>query len=183
MVVFLLIVITCVGLMDNTALATEYGVVLIDRSGSMTIVRHTNQTRFYDAILGAKLDVMTFFPPVDEYAIMSFNGDDGLVLHQWFTDDQALLLATLDAIPPAIVGPRTPLADAMCQAAEVLKNMVGGRWLLGYTDGHDNDSDGSEFNLCDPCDVLIPTGWNYDCDPGDDIPPCTAELPCHRNDR
>ena len=178
MVVFLLTVITCVGLMDNTAVATEYGILLIDRSGSMTIERYTFKTRFEDAILAARMDLMAGFPPVDQYAVMYFNGDDGIVMHQWFNADKAVVEAALLSIPAAIVGPRTPLADAMCQASEVLKNMVGGRWLLGYTDGHDNDSDGSEFNLCDPCDVLIPTGWNYDCDPADDVPPCTDLQDC-----
>lgn len=170
---FALVATTTISLIPSTATATEYGIVLIDRSGSMTVERYTNHTRFEDAVYAARLDVAAFYPPVDQYAVMSFNGDDGLVMHLWFTSDMAAVDAAIQAIPPAIIGPRTPLADAMCQASEILKNMVGGRWLLGYTDGDENDSDGSFFDLCDPCDVLYATGWLDFCDPSDLDPPCT----------
>lgn len=68
--IFALVAMTSTSLVPSTATAVEYGIVLIDRSGSMTVERYTGHTRFEDAVYAARLDVLSIYPPVDQYAVM-----------------------------------------------------------------------------------------------------------------
>jgi hypothetical protein len=104
------------------------------------------------------------YPGNYQIAVMYFNAD-GINLQQDFTDDSELLHNAIDAIP----GPKhdTPLAAAMCQAHCMLTDLdVLFKFVITYTDGEENGSRNYDMCIvCEPCNDLMETGWNYDCDP------------------
>lgn len=151
-------------------------VILIDRTGSMGTRRRNMNTRLQDAKSYAKQDVQNNIEDGTRIAVMYFDSN-GIVVQLAFTDNKPDVLNAIDAVPGP--GAATPLADAMCEAAELLRSTGG--WtksLYTYTDGYENASDGSQANLCDPCDDYAGGAWNHDCDPEDDNPPCTDWQDC-----
>jgi hypothetical protein len=145
-------------------------VIAIDRSGSMFHTDPLGQSRLERAKLMAhdEIDQLLGFydqayPGVNRIAIMSFNSD-GIVIEQDFTIDYYDLHEAVDQI----ANPRhdTPLAAAMCQAHCMLTDFdATAEYVLTFTDGLENESQYFDIcNICDPCNYLMETGWNYDCD-------------------
>jgi len=149
----------------------SHAVISIDRSGSMFYTTPLGQSRLdrakalaheeVDRLLA--VDDVTYYS-VYQVAVQYFNAT-GIILQQDFTDDPTLLHAAIDAIP----GPKhdTPLAAAMCQAHCMLdQEAAASRLVFTYTDGLENESQNFDMcSVCDPCNNLIATGWNFDCNP------------------
>jgi hypothetical protein len=69
----------------------------------------------------------------------------------------------------------------MCAAADMLLNSphAGEGELYIYTDGDENSSSTDPVSLvCDVCDGYSYGGWNSECDPSDNNPPCTDMQIC-----
>jgi Dockerin type I domain/Beta-propeller repeat len=163
---------------DNDVFVTKFSpalnswaVIAIDRSGSMFFTDPLSQSRLERAQLMAHDEIdqlLDFYDPVYngvyQIAILSFNAD-GIVLLQDFTYDSFALHAAVDMI----VNPRhdTPLAAAMCQAHCLLdQEDASSKLAFTYTDGRENESQNFDMcTICDPCNYLMETGWNFDCDP------------------
>ncbi len=163
----------------GNALAVNYRLILIDRTGSMASVRSDGTTRLQTAKELAVGDVNQF-PDGDTIAVMYFDSN-GIILSLDFTTTKADVINAIRNVPEP--GANTPLADAMCKGAQILKNKKGAisKLLYTYTDGYENASTGSDVNLCDPCDGQVATGWYNDCDPSDNIPPCSDWQNCLAN--
>ncbi len=163
----------------STVRSQDHYVLLVDRTGSMATVRYTTgNTRFADAITYSINDV-NMIPPGALIAVMYFNSS-GIVVHQFYTSDKQLVVSKLQTIPGPTAS--TPLADALCAGAEMLRSVgAGAKWLFTYTDGYENASGGTASNLCDDCDPLVGTAWHNDCDPSDNNPPCSDWQMCLAN--
>jgi hypothetical protein len=168
-------------ILGGTAMATDYGVILIDRSGSMTIDRADGNSRFYAARHRAVFRALEYVGLGYEVAVVVFNGDDGFTLEQDFTSSTTDLITAINLIPDAVVGPRTPLADAMCYATQLLVDKPDGDnlVLMTLTDGDLNDRyDPPGGAICSQCEVY-PDDWLPYCDPDDqDTYPCTDWQDC-----
>ena len=152
----------------------NYAVISIDRSGSMFYTDPAGFSRLQRAKELAHQDVDKLldyddlqFPESYFVAVQYFNAS-GIVLQQDFTYDATALHDAIDAIP----GPKhdTPLAAAMCQAhCRVLdQDEFTSSLVFTYTDGLENESQNFDMcTLCEPCNDLIESGWNFDCDPTD----------------
>jgi len=159
-------------IIGKTALAVDYRLVLVDRTGSMAELMYSGMTRWQRAKDLAKQDVQGF-PTGTNMAVMYFDSQ-GIILLQNFTTDKQTVLNSIDNIPGP--GALTPLADALCKAANELKIIAQTediKRLYTYTDGYENYSNASNQDVCDTCDFLVGTGWYNDCDPCDSNPPCT----------
>ncbi len=156
---------------EEVVFCQSNAVIAIDRSGSMALTNPLGQSRLERAksLAHDEIDQLldsedSEYPGVYQVAVMSFNAD-GIVLLQDFTNESELLHSTIDIIS----NPRhdTPLAAAMCQAhCKLGYDEAIARYVFTYTDGLDNES--QDFDMCvvcEPCNDLIETGWNYDCDP------------------
>ncbi|NIS15697.1 MAG: VWA domain-containing protein [Aliifodinibius sp.] len=146
-------------------------VLAIDKSGSMSRANPLGESRLKRAksIAHDEIDQLldpedVTYPGIFQVAVISFNAD-GIVLIQDLTSDQNALHSAIDAVQ----GPRhdTPLAAAMCQAHCMLGyDEAIARYVITYTDGLENESQNFDMcAICEPCNSLMGTGWNYDCDP------------------
>lgn len=108
----------------SVALASGYYVFLVDVTGSMSLQRHTGNSRLFDAITEAKDDLQTFVPDdgTSMMAVWYFTSSaaGGYAIQQHWTTDKPAIDAVL-AVGP---GGGTPLADAMCEGAEELKQLT-----------------------------------------------------------
>lgn len=135
------------GTTDCELVSKQYAAVLLDRTGSMGVVRTTGNTRCYDALQQAKTDVMSFFslPNAEAITVWTFGNPPtqitaGLV-------GEAAALAALNALPPEDCNSNTPLAAAICQVVDYLYTSTPGsqtqRILYVNSDGGENASTGS----------------------------------------
>jgi hypothetical protein len=161
--------------------ATDYGVILLDRSGSMTILRADDNSRFYSARHRAIMRAVEYTGAGYQLAVVTFNATEGFILRQDFTDNVTTLITVISNIPDAVTGPRTPIADAMCFATQMLVDQVDGDnlVLMTLTDGDHNERyDPPGGAVCNQCEIY-PDDWNNDCDPDDqDNYPCTDWQDC-----
>jgi Dockerin type I domain/FG-GAP-like repeat/von Willebrand factor type A domain len=160
-------------LFNNTIVLEHRVVTILDRSGSMSLSDPLGNSRLERAKALAHEDIGKLLNPEDnsypgiyQIAVMYFNAD-GITLQQDFTNDPDLLADAIDAIP----NPKhdTPLASAMCQAHCMLADLDAlFKFVITYTDGRENESSNFDIcEICDPCNYLMETGWNFDCDPSD----------------
>ena len=158
---------------------------MLDFSGSMNIPNQEGETRFVRAKQTAREEIRMLLNPADtmytgcyQVAIMYFNSSLGVVRYESFTSDSTVLFSALDSLK----GPRhdTPLASGICEAQCLLDIFSGEEKLLFmYTNGLENYStDFDMCTLCEPCDSLQFTGWNYGCDPLLDTGDCTPWQLC-----
>lgn len=132
----------------NSALVTaSRGIVLIDRTGSMTAMRTNGHTRCADALNQATEKVEEFFAKYGGtgVAVWTFNGTSVKKLTGYV--DQASAKAAISALSPSDCTDLTPLADAMCEAIDDLARSPApsGRanLLTVLTDGEENNSRGT----------------------------------------
>jgi hypothetical protein len=164
----------CQGVIEiEFVIKPNWAVIVIDRTGSMALVNTFGEPRLDRARAQAHTEVDKLLDPADtdypgvfEVAVMSFNSSSGIQLHTDFVHGATTLHDALDAI----INPRhdTPLAAAMCQAHCTLPGLLGEcvKYVITFTDGLENASQFFEIcDICEPCDALVGTGWNYDCDP------------------
>jgi Right handed beta helix region/Dockerin type I domain len=146
-------------------------VISIDRSGSMFYTNPLGLSRLERAKALAHDEIDQLLAMEDStyaglyhVAVQYFNAT-GIVLLQDFTDDATLLHDAIIAVP----GPKhdTPLAAAMCQAHCMFSEENNlNKYIFTYTDGLENESQNFDMcDVCDPCNDLMETGWNFDCDP------------------
>lgn len=125
------------------------GVLLIDRSGSMTTVRSaTGNTRCVDALTMAREKVQRFFRDLGglRIAIWTFQDSGVTPLHAGYITSEAAALSYVDSLSPTGCSGYTPLAEAMCRAVDgkpasvvTLSPLPG--YLAILTDGGENNSD------------------------------------------
>jgi hypothetical protein len=169
-------------LLFSSALATDYGLILLDYSGSMTLLRDDDNSRFFSAKHRAVMRSLEYVAAGYQVGVVTFNGADGFVDLVPFTDNTTTLITAINGLPEAITGPTTPLADAMCYATQMLVDADDGGelCLMTLTDGGQNDrQDPPGGAVCALCEDHAWTGWNWDCDPDDqDTYPCTDWQDC-----
>ncbi|HUV37165.1 MAG TPA: C1 family peptidase [Patescibacteria group bacterium] len=159
---------------------TDYFVLLIDRTGSMSASRSTGPgSRFDLAIEMAHDDAeMIFLEFTDPKVAVMYFDTQGIFVELGFCDEQDLVDDAIDAVPgPAAA---TPLGEAMCAAADILLNSphAGEGYLYVYTDGDENSSTTTPVSLvCDICDAHSYYPWNINCDPSNPAT-CTAMQLC-----
>ncbi|WP_158623778.1 vWA domain-containing protein [Corallococcus llansteffanensis] len=149
-----------------TALAVDrYGILLLDRTGSMQVNRVTGHTRCYDSIVQAHDRVNAFYDTNrgTHLSIWQFDGASVTAYPGGFIPkvNRQQAHAIVDAIGPNNCnGGSTNLADAMCSAGKHLQDLnVGRAYLHVATDGYENSSIG-------PCagpsgDPDVPGSWQY----------------------
>ena len=121
--------------------------VLLDRTGSMSIIRPgTGNSRCADALELAKQDVTAFATNHlgSFVAVWTFAGDRPTDLAGGFVDP-AIALAALNALGPDDCTGSTPLAEAMCDAADAMSMLgtaVTDKRLAVSSDGGENNSSG-----------------------------------------
>ncbi|AKT37842.1 VWA domain-containing protein [Chondromyces crocatus] len=141
------------------------GIILIDRTGSMLTTRSTGRSRCRDARTMAQTKVTEFFSKYDGggLAIWTFNGAGVTKLTNGYVG-AAEASAAIDALSPDGCTGGTPLADAICAAADELNDLKGPpttpNLLTILTDGADNMSTG-------PCrgvasgGISNPLSWQF----------------------
>ncbi|MBD3219319.1 MAG: VWA domain-containing protein [candidate division Zixibacteria bacterium] len=150
---------------------SKRAIISVDRSGSMSLTNPLGQSRLERAKSMAHDEIDSLldfndleYPGTYQAAVMSFNAD-GIVLLQDFTSDETDLHDAVDAIQ----NPRhdTPLAAAMCQSHCLIDDLdAEAKYVFTFTDGLENESQNFDIcSICEPCNDLMATGWNYDCDP------------------
>jgi len=161
-------------------------VMAIDKSGSMFFTDPLGQSRLeraksmaHDEIDKLLASEDPTYPGIYQIAVINFNAD-GIILLQDFVSDSGLLHNTIDLI----TNPKhdTPLAAAMCQAHCLLGfDEEIARYVFTYTDGRENESQNFDMcTICAPCNYLMGTGWNFDCDPSNPSS-CTEWQLCLNN--
>lgn len=164
--------------------ATDYGVILLDYSGSMTLTRDDGYSRFHYAWHRAVMRALQFNGQGYELAVVRFNGDIGFEVVQDFTPVLSDVVDVLNNMPEPSSGPMTPLADAMCFATQMLVDQPDGEELIlmTLTDGDHNwryDEPGGA--VCQQCEDLYEGQhhWFGGCDPDDqDNHPCSDWQNC-----
>jgi len=177
----LLLILLTIFILFGTAMATDYGVILLDRTGSMTVERADGNSRFHAARHRAVFRAVQYVGLGYELAVVTFNNIDGFIVVQDFSSNTTDLITAINTVPDAIVGPATPLADAMCYSTQMLLDQPDGEELvlMTLTDGeHNARYDPPGGAVCDHCEVY-PDIWYWDCDPDDqDTYPCTDWQDC-----
>ncbi|MCE9667060.1 VWA domain-containing protein [Myxococcus stipitatus] len=127
---------------------SRYGLILIDRSGSMLTVRDsTKNTRCYDSIKQAKVELGNLFDPNGadrtHVAVWSFT-DTEVTKHTTAPVGKAEAEAAIDLVAGVPCSGNTPLAESMCFAIDYLSSLDPGftTYLYIGTDGYENSSDG-----------------------------------------
>jgi hypothetical protein len=172
-------------ILGTGAVATDFGIILLDHSGSMTILRANGDTRWEEAKHRAIMRAMQYVNQNYQLAVVTFNADEGFIDVLDFTDNITTLMNAIINLPDALVGPRTPLADAMCYAIQKLNDADDGGELvlMTLTDGEHNERyDPPGGAICQQCYDWYPPpndDWSWDCDPDDqDNHPCTDWQQC-----
>ncbi|MCP4570440.1 MAG: VWA domain-containing protein [FCB group bacterium] len=123
----------------------------------------------------AKQDINIIIPQGAQVSVISFDSE-AITVHQDWTTNKASAIYAIDAIPAP--GSMTPIADALCFAAQRLNEVDGtNEYIFMYTDGNENASYGGQENFCDLCDPQIGV-WYTDCDPADNDPLCSEWQNC-----
>jgi hypothetical protein len=93
--------------------------LLLDRSESMEVVRPGGSTRCADALAAAMADVSAFAAghPARTISVWTFQGDTSTELTAGFVDEAAAL-AALDTLDGVACTGTSPLAEAICAAAD-----------------------------------------------------------------
>lgn len=125
--------------------------VLLDRTGSMVELRSNGHSRCRDALDMAKQDVRSFFArfstiPGISVAVWTFAGSAPSDLTGGFVGEGPAL-AVLNALGEESCTDSTPLADAICSAADSLdaafpSGSTGDKFLAISSDGGENNSTG-----------------------------------------
>ncbi len=143
--VILSLVVVSVTLTPKTALAQseEHVVIIIDRSGSMTITRDDGTTRF-DSAIKLALDFLNEVYPVKRwYAVWSFHSTS-YIQHLDFTDNPFIVRETLNKIMSPQPSFLTPLAMTVCDLIELLvnyqPNILAYKRIALFTDGEENNT-------------------------------------------
>ncbi|RJS17022.1 hypothetical protein DRW03_28555 [Corallococcus sp. H22C18031201] len=144
----------------------RYGLLLIDRSGSMTAIRSaTGNSRCKDAKKQSLIELEKIFDPTGgnrtRVAVVSFAGSLVSKLTVGFVD-KATAKAALEALGDETCSGLTPLADAMCFAIDYVSSQDAGNSTTMYiaTDGEENASTGvCSGTWGDP--VTDPASWQY----------------------
>lgn len=124
------------------------GLILIDRTGSMSAIRpSTGHSRCADALAQAHTQLSDFATKgVNSFAVWTFAGTSVTRLTAGYVS-QALASTAIDTLTPDGCLPDTPLAYAMCAAAQDLGQTRSSSsevaWLGVSTDGGENNSAGS----------------------------------------
>jgi hypothetical protein len=148
-----------------SAFADRYGILLLDRTGSMQVNRVTGKTRCHDSIVQAHDRVNKFYDATrgTHLAIWQFDGASVSPHSSGFITKVNRQQAhnVVDAIGPNNCnGGSTNLADAMCSAGKYLHDLnVGRGYLHVATDGYENSSSG----VCSGPwgDPDVPGTWQY----------------------
>ena len=124
----------------------EGAIFLIDRTGSMNTERVvTGNTRCEDARTVATVDVNSFFNmfPTGQGAVWTFADDGWINVTGGFVDSATCINAVNGLAPNGCAG-LSPLAEAMCGAADALiaNFPTSSRFLYVSSDGGENNSDG-----------------------------------------
>ena len=134
---------------DAQAISYQHGVLLVDRTGSMMGIRSaTGNRRCQDAIVQAKEKVERFFNALNGQgvAIWGFRNSTISPFHPGYLNE-ARALDLLDNLDPNGCHGSTPLAEAMCNAADGVAGAVSLSPKPGYlhvaTDGGENNSSGA----------------------------------------
>lgn len=143
----------------------RYGMVLIDRSGSMTATRSTGNSRCKDAKKQALLELDRLFDPMQfdrtHVAVWSFAGAI-VTKHTIGYVDKATAVTAVTNLTDEGCSGGTPLADAMCWAIDDLSAKSPGESTNLYvaTDGEENASTGAcSGPWGDP--TATPSSWQY----------------------
>lgn len=129
----------------GNAEAQQRGLILIDRTGSMTVVRATGNTRCKDATTQAKLDIAAYFNehPTGRVAVWTFSGIAPTDLTGGYVT-QSVAMGAVNSLPPEGCTGATPLAESICAAAASLSSTgATSRVLYVNSDGGENNSDGA----------------------------------------
>lgn len=146
--------------------AANHMVVLLDRTGSMLALRATGGSRCHDALAQAIQDVQTFFDqnPSGSLAVWTFADAGPVDLTGGFVGRTSALNA-LNGLGPENCSGLTPLAQAMCQASDLLNTSFPGapqgtKILAVSSDGGENNSGGECWGP--PSSICPPPPGNYD---------------------
>ncbi|AKF85500.1 hypothetical protein MFUL124B02_13215 [Myxococcus fulvus 124B02] len=126
----------------------RYGLILIDRSGSMNTVRSsTNNTRCYDSVKQAGIELEKLFDPSGadrtHVAVWTFTGTE-ITKRTTAPVGKVEAQAAIDLLKNETCAGDTPLAESMCFAIDYLSALDPGfaTYLYIGTDGYENSSDG-----------------------------------------
>ncbi len=139
------------------------GLVLIDRTGSMAAIRpSTGHTRCADALAQAHTQLDDFAAKgVNSFAVWTFAGNTVLRLTAGYVAE-ATASAAIDTLSPTGCTDNTPLAYAMCAAAQDLSQNRSSSsevaWLGVSTDGGENNSAASPLLSIGNTNCSGPTG-------------------------
>ncbi|HYO74117.1 MAG TPA: VWA domain-containing protein [Archangium sp.] len=128
-----------------TLAGNRYGMILIDRTGSMMQQRSTGNSRCKDALIQARGALTEFFGTAvggTHMAVWTFTNSAVTKLTPTYVGkDDAL--AALNSLDPSGCSGSTPLADAMCWVADDMQALEPKPTLLHVaTDGYENNSYG-----------------------------------------
>ena len=135
-------------LLSTSAYAEDYGCIVLDRTGSMMTgySGNPNQTRCEVALANVKIDVNSFFIkyPAGLMKVWTFADSAPTDLTGAYVG-KASAMSVLNPLSPTGCTGLTPLADAICDAAN---DFPGGG---GHTREMHVGSDGGENNSSGPC--------------------------------
>jgi len=153
-------------------------VILLDRTGSMKTIRcATGNSRCFDALQAAKMDVSRFFTAHSagsSLAVWTFANGGPIDLTGGFVTDAATAITMLNSLDGVACGGLTPLAESICDAVDALAAAFpsapqAARILAVSSDGAENFSD---MNCAGPdsaagmaCGEFDPGSWQQQvCD-------------------
>jgi hypothetical protein len=149
----------------SQALWANYGIVLIDRTGSMMTPRATGKSRCEEALGVAKKKVDDFFSlGGSQIAVWTFSGSSTSSITSGYVSAVQAKNA-IGMLDPNGCGPVTPLAQAICQGIDELKashpstTSARSNVLAVITDGGENASTGPCSGTDGPDDDT--NSWRY----------------------
>ncbi len=153
---------------QQTVGCVTHEIVLLDRTGSMNALRQaTGNTRCFDALETAKMDVDNFFDSHSagsSLAVWTFAGNGPTDLTGGFVTDANTANAALATLDMISCSGSTPLAESMCDAVDAMTAAFPGvpdkaRILAVSSDGDENFSD---MNCNGPNSVAGMTCGSFD---------------------
>lgn len=141
-------------------------ILVLDRTGSMLAGRSGGSTRCADALVAARQDIERFFKthPGGRMAVWSFAGSSATVLSNGYVGEPAAK-RIVDSLSPNGCSGLTPLAEAVCDAADHLAATAGlrERQIFLSTDGGENNSSGecNGFNTRSTTPPYDPGSWQH----------------------